>query len=126
MMDTDRVIKIRGTVVKGAMLGRKMSFPTINLLYSELALPFGVYVSRVETPLGVYRGAMHFGPKSFAKNEEPSLEIHLLDFSGDLYGAQVIVEIFGKIRDVRKFDNTESLKRQIRLDVESVRSAVLE
>jgi riboflavin kinase/FMN adenylyltransferase len=126
MKDIVYVMKFSGTVVKGAMLGRKMNFPTINLLYSELNLPFGVYVCRVKTPLGVYRGAMHFGPKFFANNEEPSLEIHLLDFSGDLYGARVEVEVFGKIRDVKEFDNMESLKRQIRLDVEFVRGAVIE
>jgi riboflavin kinase/FMN adenylyltransferase len=116
---------VSGVVFKGAMLGRKINFPTINVGYSDLQLPYGVYVSRVKTPLGVYFGAMHFGPKSIAGTDEPSLEIHLLDFSGDLYGAKVDVEIFDRIRDIRSFDNTESLKRQIRLDVESVRGAVL-
>jgi riboflavin kinase/FMN adenylyltransferase len=120
------VRKINGTVVKGMMLGRKLNFPTINIMFSSLEMPFGVYVSRVETPLGVYKGALHFGPKSIGGSDETTLEIHLLDFSGDLYGRQVKVEVFGKIRDVRTFDNTESLKRQIRLDVESVRGAVLE
>jgi riboflavin kinase / FMN adenylyltransferase len=122
----DNAIKfVRGVVLKGAMLGRKINFPTINIGYSALDLPYGVYVSRVKTPFGVYKGALHFGPKSVTGSDEPSLEVHLLDFSGDLYGAQVDVEIFEKIREIRTFDNMESLKKQIRLDVESVRASVI-
>ncbi len=117
---------VRGVVLKGAMMGRKINFPTINIGYSSLDLPYGVYVSRVKTIAGLYKGALHFGPRSIMGLEEPSLEVHLLDFAGDLYGTEVIVEIFDKIREVRDFENTESLKKQIRLDVECVRGAVLE
>lgn len=117
---------LRGVVLKGAMLGRKIDFPTINIGYGSLDLPFGVYVSRVQTSLGVYTGALHFGPKSVARTAEPSLEIYLLDFSGDLYGTEVHIEIFDKIRDVMSFDDLESLKKQIALDVESVRAIVIE
>jgi FAD synthase len=125
MINGDAQKVVRGVVLKGAMMGRKINFPTINVAYDCLDLPYGVYVSRVHTPLGAYKGAMHYGPRSLQGAEEPSLEVHLLDFSGDLYGSDVTVEIYGKVREVRNFESRESLKKQIRLDVEYVREAVL-
>ena len=116
---------IKGVVLKGAMMGRKINFPTINIAYDRLDLPYGVYVSRVHTPLGTYKGALHFGPRSVYGVSDPSLEVHLLDFSGDLYNSEVKVEVYEKVREVRNFESTESLKKQIRLDVEYVRGAVL-
>lgn len=104
------------------MMGRKMGFPTINIAYEKVTLPFGIYAARVYTPLGVYKGALHFGPKSVVGNPEPSLEVHLLDFSADLYGREVAIEVLEKIRDVKSFESMETLKRQIRYDVEYVKS----
>ena len=117
--------EIHGVVLKGAMMGRKINFPTINVAYDVLDMPYGVYVSRVHTALGAYRGALHYGPRSMLGVDEPSLEVHLLDFSGDLYGSEVTVEVYEKVREVRNFESRESLKKQIRLDVECVREAVL-
>ena len=116
------VTQIRGTVVKGALLGRKMGFPTINIAYSKVNIKFGVYVARVYTSYGVFKGALHFGPRTVIGIEEPSLEVHLLDFSEDLYGQEVKVDVLQKIRDTKSFDNMDALKRQIRFDVEYVRA----
>ncbi len=113
---------ISGTVMKGALLGRKMGFPTINIIYDVLDFPYGVYACRVTTSLGVFIGAMHFGPRKVLNLEEPALEVHLLDFSDDLYGQQVKVEIIEKIRDTKDFESMDSLKRQIRLDIEAIRA----
>jgi riboflavin kinase/FMN adenylyltransferase len=113
---------IDGTVMKGVLMGRKMGFPTINVAYDSTDLPFGVYAVRVYTPAGVYKGALHFGPRKVMNFMEPSLEVHLLDFSGDLYGQKVKIEVFEKIRDTRDFDDMENLKRQIRYDVDAVRA----
>lgn len=115
--------KVTGTVVKGLLMGRKIGFPTINIAYDFLDMPFGIYCSKVYTPFGSYKGALHFGPKKFFGLEDTSLEVYLLDFSGDLYGETVIVEIYDKIRNVMNFDDMESLKKQIRFDVEIVRHA---
>lgn len=125
MIDGEAKKIVRGVVLKGALMGRKLNFPTINVAYDSIDLPYGVYVSRVHTPLGAYKGAMHYGPRSLWGVEEPSLEVHLLDFSGDLYGSEVMVEVYDKVREVRNFESRESLKKQIRLDVEYVREAVL-
>ncbi|MFO0780610.1 MAG: riboflavin kinase [Candidatus Gracilibacteria bacterium] len=113
---------IEGTVMKGVLMGRKMGFPTINVAFDTTSLPFGVYASRVRTPDGVYKGALHYGPRKVLSLMEPSLEVHLLDFSGDLYGQKVTIEVLEKIRDTKDFEDMDALKRQIRFDVDAVRA----
>lgn len=113
---------IVGTVMKGVLMGRKIGFPTINVVFDRTDLPFGVYSCRVYTPLGLYKGALHYGPRKVLNLTESALEVHLLDFSGSLYGEDVKVEVFEKIRDTQDFESMEILKKQIRLDVGSVRS----
>jgi len=121
----DEIIKtVQGIVVKGTMIGKKIGFPTINIEYDRLDIPFGIYVSKVHTPDGLYNGAMHFGPKETMGITEPSLEVYLLDFSGDLYGQSVTVDVYEKIRDVKGFDTLDALKKQIRLDVDHVRAVM--
>lgn len=113
---------IEGTVMKGMLMGRRLGFPTLNVAFSTTDLPFGVYATRVETPEGVYKGALHFGPRKVLGLIEATLEVHLLDYSGDLYGQKVTIEVFEKIRDTKDFDNMDALKRQIRYDVDAVRA----
>jgi len=108
--------------MKGLLMGRKMGFPTINVAFASTDLPFGVYATRVYTSEGVYKGALHFGPRKVMNMMEPSLEVHLLDFSGDLYGKEVKIEVIEKIRDTKDFDDMDALKRQIRYDVDAVRA----
>jgi len=113
---------ISGTVMKGVLMGRKMGFPTINVAFDSTDLPFGVYATRVYTSSGIYKGALHFGPRKVLGLMEPTLEVHLLDFSGDLYGQEVKIEVLEKIRDTKDFDDMDALKRQIRYDVDAVRA----
>ena len=113
---------IEGTVMKGMLMGRKMGFPTINVAFDSTDLSFGVYAARVYTQGGIYKGAMHFGPRKIFGVMEPSLEVHLLDFSADIYGEKVKIEVLEKIRDTKDFENMDALKRQIRYDVDAVRA----
>ena len=113
---------IEGTVMKGSLMGRRLGFPTINVAFASTDLPFGVYAARVFVPDGAYKGALHFGPRKVLGLMEASLEVHLLDFSGDLYGQKVTIEVTEKIRDTKDFDNMDALKRQIRYDVDAVRA----
>lgn len=120
---------IVGTVVKGERKGHTIGFPTINIVpmvggtdFTERNLAFGVYACRVYTSSGIFAGALHFGPRRILDLMKPVLEVHLLDFSGDLYGQKVTVELHDKIRDTRDFDDMELLKKQIRRDVEAIRA----
>jgi riboflavin kinase/FMN adenylyltransferase len=106
---------ISGRVVKGAGLGRKLGFPTINL---DVEGESGVFLTRVFMDGVVYRGVMHRG-EAFGRGY--SCEIYLLDFEGDVYGKKVVVEVGRKIRDTKKFSDTEELKEQIAKDVATER-----
>ncbi len=119
-------LTITAPVIRGSANGRKIGFPTINLKVPSLELDFGVYVSRVSTPLGVYKGALHYGPRKVINVADPTLEIHLLDFSGDLYGQKVTVDILSKVRETMKFPDFATLQRQIALDVLAVKNFELE
>jgi riboflavin kinase/FMN adenylyltransferase len=117
-----------GNIVKGRGAGKAIGFPTINVLVSgqpNHTLQYGVYGCKVQTTQGCFRGAMHFGPRRTFNLNDPSLEIFLLDFTGDLYGTEVKIEVFDKIRDIVAFESPAALKRQIELDVAKVRAAVI-
>lgn len=111
--------ELSGKVVRGELVGRKLGFPTINVL-GHHELPYGVYASSVKTSQGVYKGALHFGMRTVFGDTHPTLEVHLLDFSGDLYDETVHIDVYNKIRDAMSFDDLESLKAQIEQDVEQV------
>ncbi len=113
--------KVVGIVKEGEKVGRKIGFPTINLDYNGLDLAYGVYASKVITPVGVYKGAVHYGPRKILNLVEPCFEVYLLDFSGDLYGQKVEVEVLDKLRDTMDFDDMNLLKEQIKKDVELVK-----
>ena len=107
-------------VIRGAGRGKSLGFPTINLAYHKLELPFGVYSAKVYTRVGVFWGALHFGPCKIFGLTEPSLEVHLIGFDGDLYGKKVKVEILKKIRDTMDFNTADDLKKQIERDIQEI------
>ena len=128
---------IGGEVVHGDQRGRTIGFPTANLGgVPELVPPRGVYavrVFRVTSPADALvealeplaDGVMNHGVRpTVAEGLRPSLEVHLLDFAGDLYGSRLRVELVAKVRDEKKFDGLPALKAQIAEDVESARAAL--
>jgi riboflavin kinase/FMN adenylyltransferase len=120
-----RPFALDGVVAPGAGIGRKLGFPTVNLRPEAEALPAdGVYVTRT-TIFGRgerIRSVTNVGHRP-TLNEAPSpvVETFLLDFSGDLYGERVEVELLARLRPERRFDGEEELVRQIALDVEAAR-----
>ncbi len=115
-----RPYAIAGRVIAGDGVGRKLGFPTANLDTAGLVLP----------PKGVYLGLAKIGKKSrpvaLSIGFRPTLatggpqlrvEAHLLDFTGDLYGQELEIEVGEKLRDERKFGSLEELKAQIAQDV---------
>ena len=112
---------LTGTVIHGKHLGRKIGIPTANLLLSESTVTpaYGVYASLVDgcpavTNIGI-RPTLDDG-------EIPTVESRLLDFSGDLYGKTVKVELLHYLRPERKFASVEELKAQIMLDTEQTKA----
>ncbi len=112
---------IRGTVVKGKGEGRAIGYPTANLAYDASAPPdSGVWFCRCLVGLRPVRGLAVVGMWTLG-NGLPSVEVHLLDFTGDLYGKELDVSLVSKLRDLEKFSENASLVARIKEDEEEAR-----
>ena len=113
---------LQGKVVKGYQEGRTMGFPTANVYVAEEKLlpADGVYAARVIMPDGSHkRGVLNIGKRPTLDNgTDTSVEVYLLDFTGDLYSKRIKVEVIKRIREERLFRSKEDLRRQIELDCE--------
>ena len=112
--------RLTGTVIEGTHRGRTIGFPTANVgAISTLIPKEGVYAALVtlEGKKDRYPAAVHIGPNiSFGENTS-TVEAHLIDFSGDLYGSTVHVDFVERLRDTRKFTSVDELKYQLGNDV---------
>ncbi len=124
-----REYTVLGTVVKGRQLGRTIGFPTANLRVHNEQLPAdGVWAVEVTLENGeVVCGAGNLGVRPTVEGGEGRrmLEIHLLDYSGDLYGTVMEVRFLEFVREERGFDSLDELKAQIAEDVLVCRRAVV-
>jgi riboflavin kinase/FMN adenylyltransferase len=118
------LVTCRGRVEHGQRLGRLLGTPTANLALPRNAnLPFGTFAAVVEGLERPYRAVAHVGVRpSVRAGGEPLLEAHLLDFEGDLYGREVIVQLAHKVADEVRVDSFEALARKIADDVAAVRA----
>jgi riboflavin kinase/FMN adenylyltransferase len=119
-----RTYAISGKVVEGDRLGHKLGFPTANLDATNLILPpNGVYSGCTKLNGQFYRIALNIGLRPTVASGKPELrvEAHLLDFSGDLYGRELEVEMGEKLRDEKKFSSATELREQITRDIAAVR-----
>lgn len=121
-----RPYSIRGIVVRGDGRGRQLGFPTANLQVvggDKLIPPPGIYAVRGVLRSGSHAGALHLGPRPTFKGSPPSIELHLVDFEGEIYGEEVRVDFVDRLRGVEPFTTVDALVRQIRSDVEAARRA---
>ncbi len=118
-----RPFDLDGVVVPGDGRGRTIGFPTANVdTDNELRPAAGVYAVALHDAAGVVRGgAANIGVKPTFGGGALTIEVHLFDFSGDLYGQKIRVQFLGRIRDERRFASVDELKVQINRDVESAR-----
>ena len=110
-----RPYSISGKVVHGEKRGRKIGFPTANIHMRHNRPPLkGVFAVKFQKHFGV----ANLGIRPSIKGEKKlQLEVHLLNFSSDLYGQHVSVIFLKKLRDEKKFKSLDELKEQIKLDV---------
>lgn len=118
---------ISGIVVHGQQLGRRLGFPTANLsvagLQGEIP-PTGVYAAWCVLPDGRrYKAMVNVGyrPTVNSASHQLSIESHLLDFEGDLYGQRLSLHITARIRDERKMQSLDELKQQLTADLAAIR-----
>lgn len=110
---------LSGIVVKGNQLGRTIGFPTANIEILEnykLIPKNGVYIVTAIVNKKTIFGMMNIGVKPTLGDNIPSIEVHLLDFSEDIYGQKIQVNVIERLRDEQKFDSFESLKSQLEID----------
>ncbi|HEX2965216.1 MAG TPA: bifunctional riboflavin kinase/FAD synthetase [Syntrophorhabdaceae bacterium] len=113
---------IEGTVVKGENRGKHMGFPTINLdTFFELVPKNGVYVTEVELKGKSKPAVTNIGYNPTFGGKKFLMETHILDFSGNLYGKEVMIYFHKRIRQEMKFSGMEELKQRIAGDIATAR-----
>jgi riboflavin kinase / FMN adenylyltransferase len=116
---------VAGTTIEGRKIGRLIGFPTANIKpeYEYKLIPGnGVYAVEVLIEGLKYRGMMSIGSNPTVNNDMSarSIEVHILDFEKDIYGSRITVVFRKRLRDEIKFDNTEQLAKQMKVDKEQV------
>lgn len=121
-----RPFAISGVVEGGAKLGRQLGYPTANIRIGAYLRPrYGVYAVRGRLEDGrVVDGVANFGIRPMIDPPEELLEPYFFDFSGDLYGQRVEVEMVDFLRDEAKYDSLDALKAQIARDCEDAKAAL--
>jgi riboflavin kinase/FMN adenylyltransferase len=112
-----------GEVVRGDGRGRELGFPTANLDIGERLLPpSGVYAGFAQTGGQSHRAVLNIGFRpTLTDSRQITVEIHLLDFTGDLYGQTVAAGRLHFLREEKKFRNAEELKQQLEADIKTAR-----
>lgn len=120
---------LKGKIVKGHQVGRTIGFPTANLSVedSRKILPGnGVYAVWAVLSGKRYKGMLSIGNRpTLDDGNSQSIEVYLLDFSGDLYGKEIEVSFVSKIRDNRKFPSLLALKSQLEQDRQTVSGCLI-
>jgi len=113
-----RHYNLEGVVVAGEQRGRKIGFPTANLETEKEQLPApGVYAIKVRHNLQEYNGVVNLGQRPTFDNGKPTIEVHLLDFSGDLYQQRIRIYFVERLRGEQKFSGVQELSDAIAADV---------
>ena len=119
---------LRGTVTHGEHIGTRLGFPTANIEPEEprqLIPAAGVYAVRVRMAAGpqtsVWKGMMNIGTRPTFGPHAQTLEVHLLDYEGDLYGQQLTVEFVARLRGEQTFESPEALREQLQKDAIEVK-----
>jgi riboflavin kinase/FMN adenylyltransferase len=114
-----RRYSMRGRVVAGEQLGRKLGFPTANLRLRRRVSPLGgIYAVRVHGVANrIWPAVASLGTRPTVGGVEPLLEVFLLDYAGDLYGCELEVEFVAHLRDELRFESVELMVAQMHRDV---------
>lgn len=117
--------QVDGTVQHGDKRGRELGFPTANLALPEgTALAHGIYAVRVRVDGRLHDGVASYGRRPTFDDGLPLFEVHLFDFSGDLYGRPVTASLVAHLRPEEKFASVEALVRQMDRDCADARAVL--
>ncbi|MEN8097906.1 MAG: bifunctional riboflavin kinase/FAD synthetase [Chloroflexota bacterium] len=122
-----RPFKLEGSVVHGDHRGMTMGYPTANLsIWEEQILPEnGVYVAIAQVQGKKYGAAVNIGTRPTVTADSPlTVEAHLIDFEGDIYGESLSLDFYARLRDEKRYASIDQLCRQLRLDVQNARAVL--
>ncbi len=110
--------RLAGKVVYGKQLGRTIGFPTANIdVEGEIVCRPGVYFGVCVTGDALYRVILNIGTHPTVPEGPPTVEAHLIGYSGDLYGRWIEVELVRFMRDEQKFPSVQALREQLERDL---------
>ncbi len=128
-----RPYSMRGRVIRGVQLGRSLGFPTANLPLRRRRAPLtGIFAVRVHggalkelgAAAGGWPAVASLGTRPTVNGTETLLEVHLFDFRGELYGAELEVEFVARLRDEQRFESLEAMVQQMHRDAAAARTAL--
>jgi len=133
-----RPYTMRGRVQRGERLGRTLGYPTANLPLERRRSPLeGIFAVRVRSAAlpgqaaeasaagaASWPAVASLGTRPTVNGVQPLLEVHLFDFAGDLYGAELEVEFVARLREERRFDSLELMVEQMHRDAAAARAAL--
>ena len=121
-----RPYSFEGKIVHGNRVGRSIGFPTANIWLPKNNLPIkGVFSVKISLDMSELYGIANIGIRPTVGGTSPVLEVNIFDFKKEIYGKRVKVEFVKKIRDEKKFDSLEDLKKQIAKDVSIAKEQLL-
>lgn len=107
-------MKFKGIVQRGGEYGRRLGFPTANVLFDDKNVS-GIFAATVRV------GEKEYEAVVYADRRNKVLEAHLLHFGGDLYDKELVIDLLEKIREDRQFESEEEAKKTIAADVIAAR-----
>ncbi|MEQ9425721.1 MAG: bifunctional riboflavin kinase/FAD synthetase [Cyclobacteriaceae bacterium] len=116
-----RSYSIKGTIIEGEKIGRKIGYPTANIHVDEsykLIPGDGIYAVRSTIEESAYDGMLYIGPRPTLNGQHRSIEVNLFDFDRDIYGKEIEIQFIEAIRKDAKFENLEQLSQQLNKDKE--------
>lgn len=112
---------ITGTVIEGKKRGRTLGYPTINIKLNQ-HIESGIYASRVYVGTDEHIAATFIGDAKTFNENDYKLESYILDFDKEIYGKEVTVKLYKKLRNNEKYENVEELIKQIEKDIVDTRN----
>ena len=109
---------VTGVVFEDRKVGRSIGFPTVNIKAekNKQQLKSGVYAGSVQIDGKDYRAIINYGARPTFNLEEKLIEAHIIDFNGNLYGKQLTLYFDSFMREIKKFESTEQLIYQLKMD----------
>lgn len=110
---------LQGTVIPGNQIGRKIGFPTANIKVNEwykLIPAKGVYAVKINIDNNTFNGMLNIGTRPTINGAETTIEVNIFNFNEDIYNKDIKIEFVERIRHEQKFEELESLKKQLEID----------